>query len=508
MLRRVQENVPNRVWEKLGIGGICMDTLPAESGFSTGMNGRFNIAESIFARANPESIAVVEGTAATSYRDLDERSAAVATRLREAIAGRAAPRIGLQSRDGAAYIALALGILRAGACFVPIAPELAPSERESLASTIGLEFLVLSGHEGEGTLAFDLVALSRGVAPAWADALAALNPAFIRFSSGTTGQSKGVVLSHDSLRERVEAANAGLKIGPGDRVLWVLAMSHHFAVSIILYLWNGATVVLPASHLAGDILEAATRHRATVIYAAPFHYELLATDAGQTRWPSLRLAVSTTTSLAPETGEAFDRAFGVYPSQALGIIEVGLPCLNVPDARISPASVGPVQPAFESELRNPQGDVVRTGEQGELFLKGPGMFDAYIEPWQNRAAATKDGWFSTGDIARTDADGRLYLVGRSRSVISVGGMKFFPEEVEEVLRKHPAIADARVFGRPHPTFGMVPAAELVPVRGATPPTPREILSFCRSRIARYKVPVEIAFVEEITRTASGKIKRQ
>ena len=135
------------------------------------------------------------------------------------------------------------------------------------------------------------------------------------------------------------------------------------------------------------------------------------------------------------------------------------------------------------------------------------MFDAYIEPWQNRAAATTDGWFSTGDVARTDADGRLYLVGRSRSVISVGGMKFFPEEVEEVLRRHPAIAETRVFGRPHPTFGMVPAAELVAVRGATPPTPREILSFCRSRIARYKVPVEIAFVEEITRTASGKIKR-
>ena len=484
-----------------------MDTLPAASGSSTGTNRHFNIAEGIFARADPGSIAVIEGVTATSYRELDEWSAAVAIRLHNVIAGRPAPRIGLQSRDGAAYIALALGILRAGACFVPIAPELAPSERELLASTIGLEFLLTAKNETEGKMDFDLVPLSRVAAPAWTDALAALNPAFIRFSSGTTGRSKGVVLSHDSLRERVEAANAGLEIGPGDRVLWVLAMSHHFAVSIILYLWNGATVVLPASHLAGDILESATRHRATVIYAAPFHYELLATDAGQTRWPSLRLAVSTTTSLAPETGEAFDRAFGVYPSQALGIIEVGLPCLNVPDARIRPTSIGPVQPAFQSELRNPQGDVVRTGEQGELFLKGPGMFDAYIEPWQNRAAATKDGWFSTGDIARADTDGCLFLVGRSRSVISVGGMKFFPEEVEEVLSKHPDIAEARVFGRPHPTFGMVPAAELVPVQGATPPTPREILSFCRSRIARYKVPVEIAFVEKLTRTASGKIKR-
>jgi len=487
---------------------IRMDTMLAEIGPSTRPDRIFNIAEGIFVRADPGSVAVIEGEAHTSYRELNERSASIAGQLREAMGGDlSAQRIGLQCRDGAAYIALALGILRAGACFVPIAPELAPSERELLASTIGLDFLLSAKSEAAGKIGFDLAALRRGSRPEWEGSLAALHPAFIRFSSGTTGRSKGVVLSHDTLRERVEAANGGLEIGPGDRVLWVLAMSHHFAVSIILYLWHGATVVLPKSHLAGDILEAAVSHRATVLYAAPFHYELLAGHAGQTRWPALRLAVSTTMALALETGAAFDRAFGVYPSQALGIIEVGLPCLNVPDARSKPASIGPVQPAFAFELRNPQGQAAEPGEQGELFLKGPGMFDAYIEPWQERAAATGEGWFSTGDIARADGDGCLYLVGRSKSVISVGGMKFFPEEVEAVLCQHPLIAEARVFSRPHPTFGMVPAAELVAVEGGSVPTAREITAFCRKQIARHKIPVEISFVAGLARTPSGKIKR-
>jgi long-chain acyl-CoA synthetase len=166
-----------------------------------------------------------------------------------------------------------------------------------------------------------------------------------------------------------------------------------------------------------------------------------------------------------------------------------------------------VQPAFAFELRNPQGQVVRTGEQGELFLKGPGMLDAYIEPWQERAELMPEGWFPTGDIARADDDGTLYLVGRSKSVISVGGMKFFPEEIETVLCRHPQIAEARVFSRPHPTFGMIPAAELVAAPGKPVPPVREISLFCRERIARYKIPVEIVFVAAITRTASGKIKR-
>ena len=436
----------------------------------------FNIAEEIFSRAEPCRLAVIAGETTWSYQELDRLSVEVEGRLRLLFAGIRAPRIGLSCPDGAAYIVIAMGILRAGGSFVPLAPELTASERAHLASTISLHF-ILASDDGE-TRKIDFRADRQVVPepPPWEEDLSLLNPAFIRFSSGTTGRSKGIVLSHETLRHRIEAANIGLQIGPNDRVLWVMAMSHHFAVSIILYLWHGATIVLPSSPLAHDILKTATRHEATVFYAAPFHYELLASNVGQASWPSLRLAVSTTAKLAKETAAAFDKSFGVHPAQALGLIEAGLPFVNLPDPRGCPDSVGCIQPNFAFELRDEQGNVVKQGNRGELFIQGPGFFDAYIDPWKERTAVMDDGWFSTGDIAWADADGRITLVGRTRSAISFGGMKFSPEEVEEVLCEHPLIKEARVFGSTHPTFGMVPCAEIVPDRTAP-----VRLEFCHER---------------------------
>jgi long-chain acyl-CoA synthetase len=156
-----------------------------------------------------------------------------------------------------------------------------------------------------------------------------LNPAFIRFSSGTTGTSKGIVISHESLLARVTAANRGLRIGPEDRVVWILPMAHHFAVSIMLYLLHGATTIIENSHLAEDVLNAGTKHGGTVLYGAPFHHALLATEGSGRAWPTLRLAVSTAATLPLATAQAFDQRYGVALSQGLGIIEVGLPLLNL-----------------------------------------------------------------------------------------------------------------------------------------------------------------------------------
>src|SRR5262249_46182577 len=150
-----------------------------------------------------------------------------------------------------------------------------------------------------------------------------VDAAFLRFTSGTTGAAKGVVLSHDTIRERIAAANEVLRVGPEDRVIWLLSMSYHFAVSIVGYLSVGAAVVLLPNHFARAIVEAAERHRATVIYGSPVQYEWLTACEPPAALPAVRLAVSTTTGLGRATAEAFRARFGLPVTQALGIIEVG-----------------------------------------------------------------------------------------------------------------------------------------------------------------------------------------
>ncbi len=445
-----------------------------------------NIVETIFKEADRRAPALICDDEAISYGQLIERAEAAA----KVIAATPAARIGLDCPNGIAHVVLALAIVRTGKCLVPLASELAPRERERIIRETAVGAIVdatgtVRGVPQQGSPDFD------------AEALAALNPAFIRFSSGTTGTSKGVVISHRTLLERITAANRGLNIGPADRIVWILPMAHHFAVSIMLYLRHGATTLIASSHLAEDVLHTARRHGGTVLYGAPFHHALLAAETSGQPWPTLRLAVSTAAALPPKTAEAFDARYGVPLSQGLGIIEVGLPLLNLVSARAKPGSVGRVLPDYQAE--------VRSGE--ELFLRGPGMFDAYLLPWRRREAVLEDGWFRTGDLARIDADGDLFLLGRSHSVINVGGLKCFPEEIEAVLCEVPGVAAARVFGKENARFGAVPVAEIEARDPLNPPRPAELSSYCRKALASYKIPIAYSIVELLPRTASGKIKR-
>jgi long-chain acyl-CoA synthetase len=324
-----------------------------------------NIAEEIFKKTDPHVLAIFHEGGEITYAHLDAQSSAFAARLGPLIHSLPCPRVGLQCPDGPSYIALALGIVRAGGCFVPIAPGLSASERERLVNEVRLDFIVECRASGE----VDIIAPAHSAPPpAWIEPLASIQPAFIRFTSGTTGRSKGIVLSHETLLARINAANQGLCITSHDRILWVLPMSHHFAVSIMLYLWHGAAIILPRSNLSGDLMAASRLAGATVLYAAPFHYQMLC-GCEILENPGWRLAVSTTASLSPQVAEEFSRKSGIMPSQALGIIEVGLPCLNVPSPPMRPDSVGRPLPAFEAEVRNSQ-----------LFLRGPGCLDAYLSP--------------------------------------------------------------------------------------------------------------------------------
>jgi long-chain acyl-CoA synthetase len=463
-----------------------------------------NIVEEIFKNADPKSVAVIERDISYTYESLDQSSKSLSSWLKDRQFFFPSARIGLTGSDSLSYLIFSLAILRAGGCFVPIAPELSRSEVEELSRTLHLDGILEAPAGIENP---EFVPLFHSTCP-WQEHYASLNPALIRFSSGTTGNAKGILLSHETLRDRIITANSGLSIGSTDRILWVLSMAHHYAVSILLYLYHGATIILPKSNRTDALVAAAIDHRATVLYGAPFHYVTLSAGENHSEWPTLRLAVSTTAGILPSTSESFALIYGVHPSQALGIMEVGLPFINHDAASEKPASIGKPQYGVEARILDSEGNLVQPGKEGRLELRSQGILDAYLSPWRPRNTVTRDGgWFETGDIACRDQEGYYYLKGRTKTVISVGGMKFFPEEVEDVLITHPGISEARVVAREHPTFGSFSEAEIV-VSGKAPVSDSELLKLCKNQLARYKIPARIVFVEKIPRTASGKIQRQ
>lgn len=450
-----------------------------------------------------------------TYAELADQVRELASRL--AAAGiRPGMNCGLHYPSTAGYISYTYAIWAAGACVTPIPIELAPAEKCRIARCIALEAIVTAerGHrpllEAGGEVGAELPAKAllltgtrlREPPPN----LDALHPAFIRFTSGTTGAAKGVVLSHATIRERIAAANAVLAIGPSDRVIWLLSMAYHFAVSIVAYLSYGATIVLPANTFGAGILDAANAHGATLIYGSPTHFELMTHDADRQLPAGLRLAIVTTARLHPELATRFHSRFGRALNETYGIIEIGLPAINHDAPWDHRGSVGRIAPAYDLKLV--PSDAADDGA-GEILLRGPGLLDAYYEPWRPRTAilAERDGWLATGDLGRLDADGYLNLVGRAKDLLSVGGMKFFPQDVESVLEQVPGVAEACVYGVAHPRDGEQPQADLV-TDGAGPPEPAALEAHCRERLAPYKVPRRFRIVAELPRTASGKLLRR
>jgi long-chain acyl-CoA synthetase len=380
---------------------------------------------------------------------------------------------------------------------VPIPVECTEEESAQLAEAMSLAAVISHKPRGQ-SVPFSEVFFTR-LDPAQPADNHGLNLAFIRFTSGTTSARKGVALSHESIRDRVAATNKTLGISSDDTVVWCLPMSHHFLATIVLYLSVGATVVLARHVFARPYLDAVNRWRGTVLYAAPFHYAMLARDASGTMLDSVRLAVSTTCSLPQEVAVNFQQRFGLRLTQALGVIELGLICVN-DDPVGRRDSAGRPQPDYAVHIRNPDAD-----GYGEVVFAGPGFFDAYANPWTWRESLMPNGWFATGDIGRVDVQGYLYLAGRKASVINLAGRKIFPEEIEAMLNRHPAVSESRVYGAAHAHLGEVVEAEVV-LRNAVEPD--ALRDFCRIKLSADKVPSRFTIVQAIEKTAvTGKIRR-
>ncbi len=426
---------------------------------------------------------------ALSYRALVARSDQIAATLLAA-GCKPGQRCGLLQEEGTGFLTRALGILAAGLCLVPINPLWSDEETEFVIQKAGLHWLL--GPESHLTR-FPFAQSLDGQTDS---EYASLSSAFIRFTSGTTGSRKGVLLSHQTIVDRLIAADEVLQITPQDRVWFQLPMVDHFVVSTLLYLSRGATIVtaLPADPAVLTCLVA--EYRPTISYASPDFYESLI-PAPIPDLDCLRLAVSTTALLSAKTQASFTRRFHRPLNAALGIIEVGLLTLNTQPEH--PDSVGRPLPAYRISLIGDDGQPAAPGEPGELCVTGPGLLNAYLNPWRLRTSILSPHGYHTGDYARQDSEGMIYLLGRSKNRVMVDGAAFFYEQIEDVLNAAPGIRETRV---------SLENEKLVADVVGAPSSIADLPGLARRRLPPEAIPQIFRWVSTLPRTSNGKLLRR
>ena len=479
------------------------------------------------AKLRSSQIAVLDNSSEVTYGELIKSANIAASELESAGMKEYAKSV-LIGSDSAEYLIAALAILANRAVFVSAGKEISNVDFNTLLQGIDVEFALieerfLKNLKPEtmkeckslkiGNKTFT-VFKKRGKKSKENSAFTDINPAFIRFSSGTTGASKGIVLSHETIRARTEAANFALKITEEDHVLWLLPMAHHFAVTIMLFLRKGCTIDISVDCAQEKIVEKLLDGKTTFVYATPYHYgnmiraaELIQEQKKGKRVKipdSVRLLISTAMPLTKELFAKFANVFGRSLNQAYGIIECGLPFINTKPNDKNAITVGRHLPKYEVRLALQNDD----DKAGEILIKGAGFFDAYYDPWCSKESAlAKGGWFHTGDMGKFLPGGYLEIVGRKKSVINFLGLKIFPEKVEDIINSHPHVLESRVIAKKHPEFGEIPHAEIIPLK-TKKVSEINLMKHCAAHLASHEVPQTFETVKEIPRTRSGKIKRR
>ncbi len=420
--------------------------------------------------------------------------------------------VGLKAKNSRHFIAGLFAIAGTGAVALPIYHQLKDVEIDQLIQQTGLHAWI---DDNSGTqyktdkLSVITPAFSLGFSNnLFTEPFAPFVhlPAFVRFTSGTTGVSKGVIISHQSVIDRIDAANNGLQLGPGDTVVWILPMAYHFVVSIVLYVKYGAAIAVVKDFLAKNIIDITNKHKGTLLYSSPVQVRLLANDNSAVMMPSLKKVISTSAGISPDICVAFKERFGVAVSQAYGIIEIGLPMLNFFQSDEHPEAVGYAVPGYEIAILDENNQPLTDGEIGHLGIKGPGMFDAYLHPQRLREEVLVNGYFLTADYATKSTDGLIKIEGRAKSVINISGIKVFPEEVEAVLENYQGIKQARVSSEPHRLLGQIIVAEII-VESHVAIDIEAVIYYCRQNLSNFKAPQKITVVTSLPLTKTGKLQR-
>jgi long-chain acyl-CoA synthetase len=335
--------------------------------------------------------------------------------------------------------------------------------------------------------------------------------AVILYTSGTTGRPKGAMLTHENLYSNARDTADYLGFTSDDRVLATLPVFHVFALTVVVNapLLKGATVLLVPRFTPKDVFEIAKVQKATVFAGVPTMYNFLvqAPDTDISDFSSIRLAISGGSSLPVALLHNFENKFNVRVSEGYGLSEASpVTCFNPLDRDRKPGSIGTSILNVENRVVNELGEKVAIGEVGELIVRGPNVMKGYYKMPEETKATIRDGWLYTGDLARVDEEGYLFIVDRKKDLVIVGGYNVYPREVEEVLFTHPGIVEAAVIGLPDADFGEAVHAYVVVKDKSV--TREDLYAYCSENLAKYKIPRQFEFLEELPKNTTGKILRR
>ncbi|MBM7367645.1 long-chain-fatty-acid--CoA ligase [Gordonia hydrophobica] len=478
------------------------------------------------AAARPDHLALRCGDTTYSYAAFDDASARVATLLAEKgiVPG---DRVGLMLPNVPEFAILFYGILRAGAVAVPMNPLLKSREIAFyLCNTSAKLILAAStfadeakgGAEASGA---DCVVVDGQLQSAIAAAAPQAAPidrddvdtAVILHTSGTTGKPKGAELTHIGLHRNAEITVRTL-IGAGtdDVLMGCLPLFHVFGLTCGL---NAAVIAQASLTLIPRfeplaVLDAIAADKVTIFLGVPTMYSaLVASRRPSDDTSSLRVCVSGGAALPAQVITDFEAAFNAVILEGYGLSETSpVACFNHPDKERRPGTIGTPIEGVQMRVIDVNGKEAAVDEPGEIQIKGHNIMKGYWQlPDKTAEAIDADGWFSTGDVGTKDADGYYRIVDRTKDMIIRGGMNIYPREVEEVLYEHPAVAAAAVVGIPHESLGEDVGAAVALKPGAEV-AEDDLRTFVKDRVAAYKYPRQIWFVEALPTGATGKIQKR
>ncbi|MFJ2609100.1 long-chain fatty acid--CoA ligase [Streptomyces sp. NPDC091279] len=475
------------------------------------------------ARKTPHRTALIHGELAFTYARLHDRTTRLAHVLRER-GVRRGDRVAHLGPNQPAYLETLFAAGTLGAVFVPLNTRLAGPEIAHQLADSGTRALIHG--PGQNALVAALpgdtdIGTSIEVGPEYEELLASAgsepidepvgldDTAVIMYTSGSTGRPKGAMLTHANLIWNAVNVLVDTDLIADERALVSAPLFHTAGLNMLTLpvLLKGGTCVLVEAFDPDATFDLVERHRITFMFGVPTMFDLIARHP---RWPtadltSLRLLTCGGSPVPTPLIAAYQER-GLTFLQGYGMTEAAPGTLFLDaDHAVSKAGSAGV-PHFFSDVRvvRPDLTAVDVGETGEVVVRGPHVMPGYWGLPEETAASFTDGWFRSGDAARVDADGYVYIVDRLKDMIISGGENIYPAEIEDLLLADPDIVECAVIGVPDATWGEVPRAVLVPREGAVL-DPGAILAALSGRLAKYKIPKSVVIADALPRTASGKL---